>query len=35
MYENYVASPGDEPLFTKVNPYMTLIAAYDRKLRGE
>lgn len=35
MYENYVAAPGDEPLFTKVNPYMTLVAAYDRKLRGE
>lgn len=35
MYENYVAAPGEEPLFTKVNPYMTLIAAYDRKLRGE
>jgi hypothetical protein len=35
MYENYVASPGDDPLFTKVNPYMTLVAAYDRKLRGE
>lgn len=34
MYENYVAEPGDEPLFTKVNPYMTLVAAYDRKLRG-
>lgn len=35
MYENYVAAPGDDPLFTKVNPYMTLVAAYDRKLRGE
>jgi murein DD-endopeptidase MepM/ murein hydrolase activator NlpD len=35
MYENYVASPDDDPLFTKVNPYMTLVAAYDRKLRGE
>lgn len=35
MYENYVADPGDEPLFTKVNPYMTLISAYERKLRGE
>ncbi|MFN3960922.1 MAG: M23 family metallopeptidase [Parvularculaceae bacterium] len=34
MYENYVAEPGDEPLFTKVNPYMTLVAAYERKLRG-
>jgi len=35
MYENYVASPGDDPLFTKVNPYVTLVAAYDRKLRAE
>lgn len=35
MYENYVAAPDDDPLFTKVNPYMTLVAAYDRKLRGE
>ncbi|MCB2097304.1 MAG: M23 family metallopeptidase [Parvularculaceae bacterium] len=35
MYENYVESPGAEPLFTKVNPYMTLVAAYDRMLRGE
>jgi murein DD-endopeptidase MepM/ murein hydrolase activator NlpD len=35
MYENYVAAAGEEPLFTKVNPYMTLVAAYDRKLRGE
>lgn len=35
MYENYVAAPGEDPLFTKVNPYMTLVAAYDRKLRGE
>ncbi len=34
MYENYVAEPGDEPLFTKVNPYMTLVAAYERKLRS-
>ncbi|HBK90470.1 MAG TPA: M23 family peptidase [Parvularcula sp.] len=35
MYENYVAEPGDEPLFTKVNPYMTLVAAYARKLGGD
>lgn len=35
MYENYVADPGDAPLFTKVNPYMTLVAAYARKLGGE
>lgn len=35
MYENYVAEPGDEPLFTKVNPYVTLVNAYERKLREE
>ncbi len=35
MYENYVETPDADPLFTKVNPYMTLVAAYDRKLRGE
>ena len=35
MYENYVTGDDDEPLFTKVNPYLTLVAAYDRKLRGE
>jgi len=35
IYENYVEAPDAEPLFTKVNPYMTLVAAYDRKLRGE
>jgi len=33
MYENYIASEGSDPLFTKVNPYMTLVAAYDAKLR--
>ncbi len=35
MYENYVTDGDDEPLFTKVNPYLTLVAAYDRKLRDE
>jgi murein DD-endopeptidase MepM/ murein hydrolase activator NlpD len=35
MYENYAGDEGEEPLFTKVNPYMTLVAAFDRKLRGE
>jgi hypothetical protein len=33
MYENYTDDADEEPLFTKVNPYMTLVAAYDRKLR--
>ena len=27
MYENYVGEAAEDPLFTKVNPYMTLIAA--------
>lgn len=35
MYENYVTSEDADPLFTKVNPYMTLVSAYDRKLREE
>ncbi len=35
MYENYVSSEEEDPLFTKVNPYMTLVAAFDRKLRGQ
>ncbi|MFN0024036.1 MAG: M23 family metallopeptidase [Parvularculaceae bacterium] len=35
MYENFVAEAGDEPLFTKVNPYMTLVSAYARKLGDE
>ncbi|MEM8986996.1 MAG: M23 family metallopeptidase [Pseudomonadota bacterium] len=35
MYENYVSGEEEEPLFTKVNPYTTLVAAYDRRLRGE
>ncbi len=35
MYENYIAQQGDEPLFTKINPYTTLVAAYDRKLRRD
>ncbi len=32
MYENYVSSEEDDPLFTKVNPYQTLVAAYERKI---
>lgn len=32
MYENYVSSQEDDPLFTKVNPYQTLVAAYERKI---
>ncbi|MCI5047176.1 MAG: M23 family metallopeptidase [Aquisalinus sp.] len=31
MYENYVGDEQDEPFFTKVNPYATLIAAYHEK----
>ena len=35
MYENYISDGDTEPMFTKVNPYYTLVDAYDRKLRGE
>ncbi len=34
MYDNYVGAEGDPPLFTKVNPYMTLVNAYEKKLRN-
>ena len=32
MYENYSSSDDDDPFFTKVNPYQTLIAAYERRI---
>ena len=35
MYENYVTEEEGDPLFTKVNPYTTLVHAYDKRLRGE
>ena len=35
MKESYAPTNGDEPFIDRVNPYMTLVAAYERKLRGE
>jgi murein DD-endopeptidase MepM/ murein hydrolase activator NlpD len=35
MKEAYSPTNGDEPFVDRVNPYMTLVAAYERKLRGE
>lgn len=35
MKEAYAPTNGDDPFIDRVNPYMTLVAAYQRKLRGE
>ena len=35
MYQNYAPDEVTDPVFDQVNPYMTLINAYERKLRGE
>lgn len=35
MYQNYAPDEVTEPVFDQVNPYMTLVNAYERKLRGE
>jgi hypothetical protein len=35
MKEAYAPTNGDEPFIDRVNPYMTLVAAYERKLRDE
>jgi murein DD-endopeptidase MepM/ murein hydrolase activator NlpD len=35
MYQNYAPDEVTDPLFDQVNPYMTLVSAYERKLRGE
>ena len=35
MKEAYAPSTGDEPFIDRVNPYMTLVAAYERKLKTE
>ena len=32
MYENYTSSDEEDPLFTKVNPYQTLISAYQNNI---
>lgn len=35
MYQNYAPDEETDPVFDQVNPYMTLVSAYERKLRGE
>jgi murein DD-endopeptidase MepM/ murein hydrolase activator NlpD len=35
MKEAYAPTNGDPPFVDRVNPYMTLVAAYERKLAGE
>ena len=35
MYQNYAPDEFTDPVFDQVNPYMTLVSAYERKLRGE
>lgn len=35
MKEAYAPSNGDDPFIDRVNPYVTLVAAYERKLAGE
>lgn len=35
MYQNYAPDEETDPVFDQVNPYMTLVEAYERKLRGE
>jgi murein DD-endopeptidase MepM/ murein hydrolase activator NlpD len=34
MKESYAPTDGDPPFIDRVNPYMTLVAAYERKLRA-
>ena len=33
MYQNYAPDEDTDPIFDQVNPYMTLVNAYERKLR--
>lgn len=33
MYQNYAPDEETDPIFDQVNPYMTLVNAYERKLR--
>jgi len=35
MYQNYAPDEETEPVFDQVNPYMTLVNAYERKLRAQ
>lgn len=34
MYQNYAPDEDTDPIFDQVSPYMTLVEAYERKLRG-
>lgn len=34
MYQNYAPDENTDPVFDQVNPYMTLVNAYERKLRA-
>ncbi|MEM9619837.1 MAG: M23 family metallopeptidase [Pseudomonadota bacterium] len=34
MYQNYAPDEDTDPIFDQVNPYMTLVNAYERKLRS-
>lgn len=34
LYQNYAADEDAEPVFDQVNPYMSLVNAYEKKLRG-
>ena len=35
MYQNYAPDGETDPVFDQVSPYMTLVNAYEKKLRGE
>lgn len=35
MYQNYAPDEETDPVFDQVNPYMTLVNAYEQKLRAE
>lgn len=35
MYQNYAPDDETDPIFDQVSPYMTLVNAYEKKLRGE
>ena len=35
MYQNYAPDDETDPIFDQVNPYMTLVNAYEKRLRGE
>ena len=35
MYQNYAPDEDTDPIFDQVSPYMSLVNAYEKKLRGE